>query len=321
MRLIVKKGILFLILFMITCVHILMPGNLPGADILHQKWLRRVTPHFILHYIQPDHRLADEIMKYAEEDYKRIVKDIGIDPGITAEVFLAPDRKSYKALQPMGQNTHEWSIGVFYPHQNLILLLSPKAIKASHPDIRQIMAHELTHFILHALTREKGTELPMWLHEGLAMYEAQQWNWHHRLIMAEIALTRSFLPLSSISRGFPADKRLADRAYAQSISLIAYIINKYSIDDLHRMIRHLVEGQSPPEAFYRIFGISLIEFERNWHIYLRRRYNWIPFLTSSFAIWFFISLLSLFIYRYKKRRSQKKMALWDIEEQIDSFLH
>jgi len=307
------------ILLTIFSYSLIKPCKSGFSDILPGNWEKQSTPHFTLFYLRNDRRLADYIMERAEEDYQRIVKDIGIDPDIKADVYLAPDRESYEELQPSQEKTHEWSIGVFYPHENLIILLSPKAEKASHPDLQQIMAHELTHFILFNVTKGRKVDLPLWLHEGLAMYEARQWNWHHRLVMAQTALTRSFLPLSSIKTNFPEERRLADRAYAQSISLIAYILNRYGIDYLNRMISELVAGQQPSKAFYNVFGISLIEFEKNWHIYLRRRYNWVPFLTSSFTIWFLISILALGIYRYKRRQSQKRMDLWDIEEQMDSL--
>jgi hypothetical protein len=317
-----KKTLFSLVLSFLFIIQILISMiscNLLFSDDIPINWETQETPHFVLYYEQNDRLLADYIMERAEEDYKRITYDIGIDPGIKARVYIASDRNSYRALQPREKKTHEWSIGVFYPHQNLILLLSPKAQKATHPDLQQIMAHELTHFILYTVTREKGIDLPIWLHEGLAMYEAKQWNWHYRRIMAETALTRSFLPLSSITKGFPPDKRFADRAYAQSISLIAYIINKYGADYLNRLIRNLVEGKQTEEAFFNVFGIPLEVFEKNWHMYLRRRYNWIPFLTSGFAIWFFISLLFLGIYTHKRRVAKKRIALWDIEDQIDSL--
>ncbi|MGA1791484.1 MAG: peptidase MA family metallohydrolase [bacterium] len=307
------------ILFTILSYLLINPCKSVFPDILPKDWQKQSTRHFTLFYLRDDHRLADYIMERAEEDYQRIVKDIGIDPELKANVYLAPDRGSYEALQPSKEKTHEWSIGVFYPQENLIILLSPKAEKASHPDIQQIVAHELTHFILFNVTKDRGVDLPLWLHEGLAMYEARQWNWHYRITMAQTALTRSFLPLSSIKADFPVEKRLADRAYAQSISLIAYILNRYGIDYLNRMIGELVAGQPPAKVFYHVFGISLTEFERNWHIYLRRRYNWVPFLTSGFTIWFLISILAIGIYTYKRRQSQKRMDLWDIEEQMDSL--
>ncbi len=310
--------ILFILLLML-CLITIGSHKIQSSTALASDWQKRATQHFTLYYQRSDHLLADYIMERAEEDYERIVADIGIDPGIMARVYLAPDRNSYLALQPREKRTHEWSIGVFYPNQNMILLLSPKAQKASRPDLHQIMAHELTHFILHTVTREKGTVLPTWLHEGLAMYEARQWNWHYRRIMAQTALTRSFLPLSDMTTGFPAEKRLADRAYAQSISLIAYVINKYGVDDLHSMIKNLVEGRTPMDSFYNVFGLSIEEFEKNWHAYLRRRYTWVPFLTSSFTIWFLISILVLGIYMHKRRLAKNRMALWDIEDQIDSL--
>lgn len=283
------------------------------------RWLEIKSTHLVIRYTQNDHVLAGYMIERGEADYRRIVKDIGSDPGIAVDVYLAPDKDTYSALQPRGHRTHDWSIGTFHPSENLILILSPKAQKEGRSDLHETFAHELTHFILHAITIKTGVELPTWLHEGLAMYEARQWNWHYRAIMTQISLSRSFLPLSSLTKGFPDDKRLAEKAYAQSISLMAYIINKYSPKHLHDIIRNLTEGHSTQEAFQRALGISLGDFEKKWHAHVRRHYTWIPILTSGFTLWFLISLLALGIYLHKKRTGRQKMAVWDIEDQIDSL--
>ncbi|MGA1796831.1 MAG: hypothetical protein ACMUIL_13325, partial [bacterium] len=95
--------------------------------------------------------------------------------------------------------------------------------------------------------------------------------------------------------------------------------NTYGTEYLHRLIAHLLQGQTPAQAFYSVFGITLGGFEKNWHVYLRRRYNWIPFLTSGIALWFLVSLLTLGIYLYKRRLAKKRLVLWDIEDHIDSL--
>ncbi|MBN2374007.1 hypothetical protein JXL19_09500 [bacterium] len=307
------------ILCVILCITLSISVRLPCSEINASDWQRRSTPHFCLFYQKSDHLLADYIMEKAEEDYKRIVEHIGINPEITAKVYLAPDLNTYIALQPEGRNTPEWSIGVFYPEQSLILLLSPKARKIGHPDLRQIMAHELTHFIMHTIRREKDVDLPAWLHEGLAMYEARQWDWRCRTVMAQTSLGRSFIPLLSLAKGFPAEKDLADRAYAQSISVITYIINKYGPSALNGIIKNLVDGHTTQEAFENVLGVSIEDFEKQWHVYLRMRYTWIPVITSGFTIWFLISLMAFGVYIYKKKLDKKKMAVWEIEEQIDSL--
>lgn len=321
-RLVPKRFYLtdLLLIFLTSAIVLTARPRVIHSASIASSWQEQVSRHFILFYREADHRLADYLMERAEVDYKRIVEDIGIDPEIDVRIYLAPDKQTYLTLQPEGEKTHDWSIGAFYPSRNLILLLSPKAQKG-HPDLHEILAHELTHFVLHTITRKKGVHLPTWLHEGLALYEARQWNWHYRTVMAQASLSKAFLPLSSLSRGFPAQKRLADRAYAQSISLIAYIINKYGQGALRDIIRNLVEGNPTDTSFYNALGIDIEVFEKKWHAYLRRSYTWIPVLTSSFFIWFIISLMVLGIYIHKKRLSEKRMAIWDIEDQIDSLYH
>ena len=137
--------------------------------------------------------------------------------------------------------------------------------------------------------------------------------------MAQISLKKSFILLSSLEKGFPKEQKNANYAYAQSISLIAYIINKKGRDSLHRIIKNLVRGMKVEDAFYDALGLELKDFEVQWHKYLRRHYTWIPIITSSFAIWFIITILTLLIYLRKRRLARAKMALWDLEDQIDSL--
>ncbi|MGA1868953.1 MAG: peptidase MA family metallohydrolase [bacterium] len=289
---------------------------LPQSNVLANEWHTRTTSHFTLYYHLKDRRLADYIMESAEEDYMRIVGDIGIDPGITTRVYLAPDSRTYQELIPGSRKSHEWSVGIFSPAENKIVLLSPKAQKVGHPDLQQIMAHELTHFVLHTITRKHKVKLPVWLNEGLAMYEARQWDWHYRSIMAQISLSKSFAPLASLKENFPQERRNAERAYAQSISVIAFILNKHGVNALHGIIDKLIHGKTTRGAFQTVLGISLEEFERQWHAYLRRRYTWVPIITSSFTIWFLISILVLGIYFYKRRQAKQKMILWELEDQM-----
>ncbi|MGA1825195.1 MAG: peptidase MA family metallohydrolase [bacterium] len=304
-----------LVLISPVIILLLFPAGVQAVE-----WQTYTTPHFTLSYQKKDHRLADYVMDRAEEDYLRIVKDIGIDPGIMTRVYIAPDRNTYYELMPGSHTSHEWSVGIFSPSENKIVLLSPKAQEVGHPDLQQIMAHELTHFILHTITRKHQVRLPLWLNEGLAMYEARQWNWHYRSIMAQISLSKSFAPLHALSDSFPVERRYVDQAYAQSISLIAFIINKHGLSALHGIIDNLAKGNNTKGAFHTTLGLSLEEFERQWHAYLRRRYTWVPIITSSFTIWFFISLLVLGIYFYKRRLAKQKMALWELEDQMIDHL-
>lgn len=307
-----------LLLFCQVNIIILLIG-LNAVTLSAYNWEVIKSTHFTLYFQAKDSRLAQFIMEGTERDYKRIVTDIGVEPGITAEVYLAPDREVFGSLQPEGRKAHEWAIGIFYPGLDLILLLSTKVQKNARPDIQKVMAHEITHFIMHNIMKRYGIRLPMWLNEGLAMYEAKEWNWHLRAEMTRISITKSFIPISSLEKGFPEDNRLAQYAYVQSISLIAYIINRFGKDSFREIIKHLVNGVAVEDAFNRSIGLSQAELEIEWQKYIIKRYTWIPVITSGFSIWFFITLLFLLIYLHKKRHSQLKMELWDIEDQLDSF--
>ena len=63
-------------------------------------------------------------------------------------------------------------------------------------------------------------------------------------------------------------------------------------------------------------GLGLKHLERKWKAELKRRYNWIPIVTSFFSLWFLASLLFLLGYWIKRRRAKRTLAEWEQEETL-----
>jgi len=56
--------------------------------------------------------------------------------------------------------------------------------------------------------------------------------------------------------------------------------------------------------------------ERRWKAVLKKRYSWIPIVTSFFSLWFLASLLFLLGYWLKRRRAKRMLAQWREEEAL-----
>jgi hypothetical protein len=76
----------------------------------------------------------------------------------------------------------------------------------------------------------------------------------------------------------------------------------------------LGKGYRFGHASRNILGEDFHTLEQNWHRHLRRRYTWVPLLTSTGTLWFLASLVFLAAYVRKKLGARAKVAEWSREE-------
>src|SRR3989339_1275821 len=148
--------------------------------------LRLENDRFVIRYTPGDDKLAAELVRDSLRIRERIIADIGVDFTEKTEIRLSPTIEAFREAQPGGRWIPLWATGVAYPDENIIVLLSPRAIKGSRMNVVEIFTHEFTHIALcRAVT---GVKVPVWLNEGLAMYEAREWTFSRISVLTRAAL-------------------------------------------------------------------------------------------------------------------------------------
>lgn len=148
------------------------------------------------------------------------------------------------------------------------------------------------------------------------MYQAKEWGLPEEMTLQETALLDTFIPLSWLTHSFPANADAARVAYAQSLSLVTYIINEHGKDAFHRLIKNLREGVGPETALRRATGVELDTLERNWQSALREKYSWISVIASTTVLWGVITAIFFGAYLYKKKRTKAIEAIWEEEDSL-----
>lgn len=270
------------------------------------------TPHFAFSFHSQDERAIRNLIEEAEELRQEIVRDLGLEVGGVTKVYLASSHKMFQEIQPGGK-IQAWSAAVAYPHQNLIIMLSPRAIRRGHMDLSTIFKHEFTHIVLGRAFQGSGG-IPHWLHEGVAMYESREWDFRRVSTVTQAVLTGSLIPLSEITQRFPQEENRAELAYCQSFYLISFLINKFGRPSFHRFIREYSEGAPLNQVLVNIYDMGLDQLEERWRRYLKVRFSWIPIITSASALWFILALLFILAYAKKRRAKRQLYEQWDKEE-------
>lgn len=281
--------------------------------------LRMENDHFVIRHAAGDEGMAAELNRESPVIRARVIADIGADFSEKTEIRLAPTLEAFREAQPGGSWIPLWASGVAYPAENVIVLRSPRAVKGGRIDLVDVFAHEFSHIALgRALA---GVRVPVWLNEGLAIYEAREWTFSRLSVLTTAALTDRLIPLPVLAFSFPAEAGPAELAYAEGFMFVSFLINKVGREAFHRLLRDYTRHGDLEGALRRGTGMSLAELEERWLFYLKLRVSWIPLITSVSALWFMMALIFIYGYMRKKRQAEQRLREMQEEEAREEAWH
>lgn len=303
-----RKALLAIIFFLLMFVPLASAGT--GE-------LRLESDRFVIRYTTGDDGLAAKLLRDSLQIRERVIADIGVDFTEKTEIRLSPTIEAFREAQPGRTWIPLWATGVAYPEQNVIILLLPRAIKGSRIDVVDVFAHEFSHIALgRALA---GVTVPVWLNEGLAMYEAREWTFSRISVLTRASLMDRLIPLPILTLSFPAEEGPAELAYAESFMFISFLINKVGREAFHRLIRDYTRYGDLAGALRRGTGMNLADLEERWLVYLKLRVSWIPIITSVSTLWFVAALIFVYGYTRKKRQANRRLKEMETEEESEEW--
>ena len=190
-----------------------------------------------------------------------LVATIGVDPRETTRVYLAA-ADDFQALQPGGRRLPSWVAGVAYGDLNTIILRQAGS-RGQPIALEQTFVHEMSHIILRQAT-DAGAEMPRWFVEGLAQWQAREFDLERVLRLSKAMLSGRWIPLAELTRRWPADPAHVPIAYDESFEVINFLIGEYGLDPFHALIKRLGAGEPFAEALQRVYALTLPELETRW---------------------------------------------------------
>jgi hypothetical protein len=154
------------------------------------------TEHFLVRYEPGDDRAAMDVSEALEDNYERITGDLGLEPPGKTVVELYTTPKLYNQYR----KPVSWAIeGKVYADRNMMVFPSPstwgRANIHRYRDLWHVMPHEYVHLVLRRYS------MPMWLDEGIAVYESKQWSRGYQRLLQE-AIEKDELPQPRGAGGF-----------------------------------------------------------------------------------------------------------------------
>ena len=154
-----------------------------------------------------------------------------------------------------------WTGGLaFGSHNVLLITVDPEDFDRDLPGV----VHELAHLLLAEVTFNCFGRLPAWLNEGLAVYSEGDLPEFQRRALDEAIASDELISLRSLNGAFPAADTGATLSYAQSRSLVDYLIRTYGWDQMNALLETLGEGTTYESAVEQVYGFDLDGLEQAW---------------------------------------------------------
>ena len=162
----------------------------------------------------------------------------------------------------LGGGTSPWVAGQAMAPFNTIVLHAPVVSR----ELDVLIAHELTHIVIDQITRNPFSSPPAWIHEGLATYieSAGAPRFDYDGIVDRAVQDGTIISLRGLTSTFPASNSRAVLAYAETNSLMRFVIDKFGKDSVRRLLDAYRDGVTDDEAVRLTFNVSLSDLETLW---------------------------------------------------------
>lgn len=207
-------------------------------------------------------RLAADVSYNA---IRQISSDLNVPrtPDSRVDVYIYSDVTDLRAA--LGAGGLDWVGGHADPAAGVVLVAVPEMDAArARIEFGRVLPHEITHFMLYQRLGERYERVPTWLNEGLASRYEERRNVVYLQALDQAASTQTLLAFDELCNGFPTSAERGLLAYAQSESLVLYIIERWGIGSINDLLDAYNDGASCTAGVSNTLGLSLTALQSAW---------------------------------------------------------
>ena len=221
-------------------------------------WRSLTEGRVTLYWYQGDEPFAQELMAAVQQALGRLNDYTGVELEKPVKLYIYADAQDLQGSMIYPQ---EWTGGVAFTRYGIMAI----GISAGNLDWgKRAIAHELTHLVIHQVTLNPYTNLPTWLDEGLAMHsEGPLESVFVNYLNGAIAENR-FISVQSLSSPFSAYAGEAALSYAQSYSLVEFLITSYGQDKMFELLSTFRAGATYDGALEKVYGFDMDGLDALW---------------------------------------------------------
>lgn len=233
------------------------PASVKFND-LRYDWNSLASGGITLFWYEGDSSFAQELLDAAHEALGRLADDIGVSLEQPARLYIYANPSDLQGALVYPQ---EWTGGVaFFDYGIIAIGISPGDLAWG----KRAIAHELGHLVVHQAVFGPYGELPTWLDEGLAMDAEGNLRSDLQKKLDKAVTNDTLFSVRSISSSFPTDPDEAALCYAESYSVVQFLLDNYGRHKILELLNVFQEGSTYDDALIEVYGFDMDGLNTAW---------------------------------------------------------
>ena len=235
-------------------------------DDLRYSWQSLAEGRITIFWYSGDESFTQEIMAVAQQALVQLANDTGAYLERPVEIYIYASARDLQGAMIYPQ---EWTGGAAFTRYDTITIgIAPAKLQWG----RKAIAHELTHLVIHQMTLNPYGDLPTWLDEGLAMYAEGVLGPEYVAYLSRGIAEESLISVQSLSSPFSAYADEAILAYAQSYSVVEFLISNYGQDKMLELLNTFREGSGYDTALEKVYSFDMADLDALWRDWVAQQY-------------------------------------------------
>lgn len=230
-------------------------------------WHNLKQNNVTLYWYSGDNDFAADLMQTCRETLSRLGENTGAYLESPVRIYIY---SSSYALRNAMVFAKEWTGGVAYPSYGTIAIgITQSSIEWG----RRALAHEIAHLVTDQMTANPYNSIPVWLNEGISMYAEGELEKDYEYYLEAAVIGESLISIQSLCSPFSAYSDKSYLSYAESYSIVAFLIENYGQQKMYQLLTVFKNGSTYDNALLTVYGFDLAGLNDLWQNYVTEIYQ------------------------------------------------
>ena len=224
------------------------------------EWDSITKGNVILYWYEGSKNFAGELMETTQESLSRLADNTGAELEGLIKIYIYANSQDLQGSMIYPQ---EWTGGVAFTQYGVIAI----GIQPTEGGLewgKRVIAHELTHLVIHRVTFSPYSGIPTWLDEGLAVSAEGELDNAFIAALDVVEEQNDFITVRSLSSPFSAYAGESILAYAESYKIVSYLIDGYGREKMFELLSTFQQGAGYDEALEKVYGFNMDGLHNRW---------------------------------------------------------
>jgi hypothetical protein len=231
-------------------------------DDIRYSWDSLTEGKVTMYWYEGNESFIQELMAAAQQALARLAEDTGAELEKPIKIYIYANFQDLHGamIYPL-----EWTGGVAYTRYGITAIgIAPVRLDWG----KRVIPHELAHLVIRQMILNPYSGLPTWLDEGLAVYAEGVAVPEYAAYLNQAIVEDNLLSVRSLSSPFSVYAAEATLSYAQSYSLVEFLISSYGQGKMLELLNTFRQGSSYDAALDRAYGFDTDGLDTLWREYV-----------------------------------------------------